>query len=61
MQCEKSLLEKQLNILKARVSGKAAGLAIKNPPKKTCPIKPKKNHVKKPKKNHLEVGFIGFF
>jgi hypothetical protein len=38
-----------------------AGLAIKNPPKKTRPIKPKKTRLKKPKKTHLEVGFIGFF
>jgi hypothetical protein len=37
------------------------GLAIKNPPKKTRPIKPKKTRLKKPKKNHLEAGFIGFF
>jgi hypothetical protein len=39
----------------------ASGLAIKNPPKKTRPIKPKKTRLKKPKKTHLEVGFIGFF
>jgi hypothetical protein len=38
--------------------GQKAGLAIKNPPKKTRPIKPKKNP---PKKTHLEAGFIGFF
>jgi hypothetical protein len=34
-----------------------AGLALKNPPKKTHPKKPKKFHLKKPTKN----GFWGFF
>jgi hypothetical protein len=34
-----------------------AGLAIKNPPKKTHPKKPKKTHIKKPTKNE----FFSFF
>jgi hypothetical protein len=45
------------------------GLAIKNPPKKTRPIKPKKTRPIKPKKTRLKkptskrvfLGFIGFF
>jgi hypothetical protein len=43
-----------------RVSLKA-GLALKNPPKKTHPKKPKKTRLKKPKKTHPQVGFLGFF
>jgi hypothetical protein len=46
-----------------------AGLALKNPPKKTHPKKPQKTHPKKPKKTHLKKptknvffwGFFGFF
>jgi hypothetical protein len=34
-----------------------AGLALKNPPKKTHPKQPKKTHLKNPTKN----GFFGFF
>jgi hypothetical protein len=37
-----------------------AGLAIKNPPKKTRPIKPKKTRLKKPTSKRF-FGFIGFF
>jgi hypothetical protein len=36
---------------------KKAGLALKNPPKKTHPKKPKKTHLKNP----LKVGFFGYF
>jgi hypothetical protein len=38
-----------------------AGLALKNPPKKTHPKKPKKNHLKKPTKNVFFWFFLGFF
>jgi hypothetical protein len=37
-----------------------AGLAIKNPPKKTHPKKPKKTHLKKPTKNVFFVSFLIF-
>jgi hypothetical protein len=42
---------------KVRQSEVKAGLAIKNPPKKTCPIKPKKNRLKNPP----QIGFFGFY
>jgi hypothetical protein len=51
----------QLNFCNSEPHDSMPGLAIKNPPKKTRPIKPKKTRLKKPKKPHLEVGFIGFF
>jgi hypothetical protein len=38
----------------------ATGLAIKNPPKKTRPIKPKKTQKKTPK-NPPQSGFFGFY
>jgi hypothetical protein len=38
-----------------------AGLALKNPPKKTHPKKPKKTHLKKPTKNGFFWVFMGFF
>jgi hypothetical protein len=35
-----------------------AGLALKNPPKKTHPKKPKKTHLKKPTKNGFFWGGV---
>jgi hypothetical protein len=37
-----------------------AGLALKNPPKKTHPKKPKKKPPKKPTKNDFLEFFLGF-
>ncbi len=38
-----------------------AGLALKNPPKKTHPKQPKKTRLKKTKKTHPQVGFFWVF
>jgi hypothetical protein len=48
-------------VRKSLITELEAGLALKNPPKKTHPKKPKKTRLKKPKKTHPQVGFFGFF
>jgi hypothetical protein len=54
----------RMKVIRIRMKGirirMEAGLAIKNPPKKTHPKKQKKIHQKKPTKNVFFLGFFGF-